>query len=112
MMNLTDKLDFQLRVNYRAPRTTTQGKSKSMTGIDLAFSQDILKDNATVSLSVNDLLNTQLRRYTTYGEDFYSDGSYRWRRRQVVLSFNYRLNQKKKRSREGNRGNDFDGGEF
>lgn len=112
MMNLTDKLDFQLRVNYRAPRTTTQGKSKSMTGIDLAFSQDILKDNATVSLSVNDLLNTQLRRYTTYGEDFYSDGSYRWRRRQVVLSFNYRLNQKKKRSRERNRGDDFDGGEF
>lgn len=110
MINIDKKTDFQLRVNYRAPRTTTQGKSKSMTGVDLAFSKDILQDKATVSLSVNDLFNTQLRRYTTFGDDFFSDGSYRWRRRQITLGFNYRLNQKKKRSRGGRRGGDFDGG--
>ena len=40
----------------------------------------------------------------------YSDGSYRWRRRQITLGFNYRLNQKKKKSRGGQRGGDFDGG--
>lgn len=110
MIDVNKKLDFQLRANYRAPQTTTQGTSKSLLGIDLAFSQDILKDKATVSLSVNDLFNTQLRRYTTFGEDFFSDGSYRWRRRQITLAFNYRLNQKKKKSRGGRRGGDFGGG--
>lgn len=111
LMDLTKKLDFQLRANYRAPQATTQGTSKSMLGVDLALSQDILKDQATVSLSVNDLFNSQLRRFTTFGDDFYSDGSYRWRRRQVTLSFNYRLNQKKKRSGGGRgQGGDFDGG--
>lgn len=110
MINVKKNLDFQLRFYYRAPRTTTQGKSRSMSNIDLAFSQDILKNKATVTLSVNDLLNTQLRRYTTFGDDFFSDGSYRWRRRQVTLAFNYRLNQKKKRSRGGRQGGDLNGG--
>lgn len=110
MMTIKKKLDIQLRFNYRAPRTTTQGTQKSMSNVDLAFSQDIMKNKATVTFSINDVFNTQLRRYTTFGDDFYSDGQYRWRRRQLLLSFNYRLNQKKKRGGGRQRGGDSGGG--
>lgn len=113
MMTFKEKLDIQLRFNYRAPRTTTQGTQRSMSNVDLAFSKDIMKNKATVTFSINDLFNTQLRRYTSFGDDFFSEGQYRWRRRQLLLSFNYRLNQKKKRGggrqRGGNSGGD---GEF
>ncbi|MEZ5041649.1 MAG: outer membrane beta-barrel family protein [Saprospiraceae bacterium] len=116
MMTIKKKLDFQLRFNYRAAQTTTQGKQKSMSNLDLALSQDILKNKATVTFSVNDLFNSQLRRFISYGDNFFSEGSYRWRRRQIMLSFNYRLNQNKKKGGDrGGRedgGGDFGGGEF
>ena len=84
-----------------------------MWNVDPAASMDILKGKGTLTLSVRDLFNTRLRRYTTVGDSFYVEGEWRWRARQTTLTFNYRLNQNKQRggNREG-RGGDGDGGEF
>ncbi|MEZ4957739.1 MAG: TonB-dependent receptor [Saprospiraceae bacterium] len=107
------KVDLQVNFNYRAPRKNTQGKSLAMWNVDPAASMDILKGKGTLTLSVRDLFNTRLRRYTTVGDSFYVEGEWRWRARQTTLTFNYRLNQNKQRggNREG-RGGDGDGGEF
>ncbi len=102
-------MDAQLRLNYRAPRNTTQGRDKAEYYMDLAFSKDILKNKGTITLSARDVFNTRKRRFITQGANFYREGDFQWRARQVILTFNYRLNQKK-RDRGRDRGDDYDGG--
>jgi outer membrane receptor protein involved in Fe transport len=112
---LWKKLDTQVRFNYRAPQQTAQGDNKSMHYFDLAFSRDVLNGKGTLTLSVNDLFNSQKYRYVNYGDNFYSEGLHQRRARRVSLNFSYRLNQNNK-GRRGDReggpdGQDFDGGE-
>ena len=107
-VTLMKKVDLQVNFNYTAPRQTTQGKAKSIWHIDPAVSMDLLKGNATLTLSVRDLFNTRRRRYITEGSNFYTEGEFQWRARQTTLTFSYRLNQKKQKGREG-RG--FEGGD-
>jgi len=103
--------EFQLRFDYRAPQNTTQGRRRSMSGLDLGFSKDILKKKGTITLSIRDLLNTRKWRSETYGELFYSYSERQRRARQVQVSFNYRINQNKQRGRSdrGGGGGDFEG---
>jgi len=101
--------DLQIRTNYRAPRRTAQGRTKSMTSVDLGWSKDLLpKKNLTVTFSIRDLLNQRKRRYEQFGPTFRTEGEFQWRARSYNLSLNYRINQKKKRQRGGG---DFGGGE-
>lgn len=111
-MTIWQKLDAQLRINYRAPQQTAQGDQKSMSYVDLALSREIIRGKGTLTLSVNDVFNSRKYRYTNYGENFISEGVHQWRPRSVTLNFNYRLNQSKRRERgEGRDGQDFDGGD-
>ncbi len=110
-LKLFKSLDFQTSFNYRAPRNTPQGRSLAVYNLDMGFSQDILKDKGTLSLSIRDLFNTRVRRSIIDLEDFYSESAFRWRNgRQITMTLTYRLNQKK--SRRGGRGGnrDFEGG--
>lgn len=100
-MKLGKSADAQLRFNYRAPRKNPQGRDKAEYYIDLALSKDIFKNQGTLTLSVRDLFNSRQHRYITEGDNFYREGSFRWRARQVLLTFNYRLNQSKKRNQQG-----------
>lgn len=109
-LTVLKKIDLQTTFNYRAPRQTTQGKSKAMYHADLAASMDVLRNNGTLTLSVRDVFNTRRWRSTTEGADFYTDGDFQWRARQVSLTFSYRLNQQKKQERE--REGDGGGGDY
>lgn len=109
--------DFQLSFNARGPSQNAQTRRLGIYTFDLAWSKDFLDGNATVTLSVRDLLNNRVRRYYTTGDIgaggyFDTFGTFQWRQRQITLNLNYRLNQRK--SRQPNRGEDggFEGGEF
>lgn len=108
-----DVLDGQVNINYRAPQDMPQGRRLSITSVDLGFSRDILSNNGTLSLSVRDLFNSRKWRSITELPTFYEESTWQWRRGpQFILTFTYRLNQKKQRGR-GDRGDgDFgdDGG--
>lgn len=95
------KLSIQTSLRYRSPMKGIQGESKASYSLDAGASLDILKGKGTVSLNGRDLLNTRKRRSTTVGENFVSTSEFQWRSRTVTLSFNYRINQKKQRSRNG-----------
>ncbi len=101
--------EFQIRFSYRAPRNTAQGRSKSIYSTDLAFSKDVLKRNGTITVSGRDIFNTRKYRSEVFDDFFYSESEYQHRSRFVVFSFNYRLNQKKRRQRGGDE--DREGGE-
>lgn len=97
------KVDFQVSGNYRAPEIQTQGKRKSLYYIDLGANMDVLKGKGSINLSVRDLFNTRKFRGTTFTNNFTEESEFQWRSRQVRISFTYRLNQKQKRERQGDR---------
>ena len=111
-VTLPSKIDWQTNAFYRAARQNTQGESRGIFSLDLALSKDLLNDNATISLNVRDLLNSNKRNSSTTTEFFSRDSESQWRQRQVNLSFIYRFNeQKQNNSRNNNNGggdDDFD----
>ncbi|MDQ3192906.1 MAG: TonB-dependent receptor family protein [Bacteroidota bacterium] len=102
--SIKKKVDAQTSLNYRAPQETTQGKTKSMYSIDIGLSKTVLKGNGTLTLSARDLLNSRKRRSITYSEGYYAESEFQWMTRQIMLSFNYRLNQKNSRNNSEKKG--------
>ncbi len=91
--------NFQLTANYRAPEDTPQGENLSMWWLDFGISKDILDNNATITLSGQDVFSTRLRRSVVNGETFSRINEHQWRKGQVTLTFNYRINQAKQKQR-------------
>ena len=103
-IGLPKDVDFQTSLNYRGPQNTTQGRSLAVYGWDGGLAKDILNGNGTISFSARDILNTRKRRRITETIDYYAEQEFQWRARQFLLTFNYRLNQKKKRGGRGGYG--------
>ncbi len=109
-ITLPSKIDWQTTAFYRGPRNDAQSETEGLLSINLAFSKDIMDDNATIGFNVSDLLNSRKRVTRTETPSFISDSEFQWRERQFNLSFTYRFNEKKKR--QGGRGDgDFDDGD-
>lgn len=109
------KIDWQTNAFYRGPRENAQTKSDGILSINLAMSKEIIKDKATVSFNVSDLLNTRKRTQVTDTQFFNSDSEFQWRERQFTVSLIYRFNQpnddRRSRGRSGNGGESFEGDE-
>ncbi len=105
------KIDWQTNAFYRGASDDIQGRSDGILSIDLAFSKDLLNDNATISLNVQDLLNSRKRSSFTTTDFFEQDSDFQWRQRQLRVSFIYRINEQKKRGRP-ERQDDFEEGQF
>jgi outer membrane receptor protein involved in Fe transport len=105
--------DLQGSVNYRGPRITPQGEDKAITFVDLGASRDILKGNGTITLAVRDLFNSRKFRniIDRPGEGYYAENEFQGRRRQLLLTINYRLNRKKDSGPRDRDGGESDGGE-
>lgn len=103
---LWKKTDLQLRGNYEAPRLTPQGERKAIAFLDLGISRDVFGDNGTLTLNLSDVFNSRRWRNITEGDNFYSEGNFQRRPRQINLSLNYRLHQSKKKP-PVNEGEDF-----
>jgi hypothetical protein len=99
-ISLPGKIDWQTSAMYRGPSESALSKRKGMVNVNLAFSKDILKEKGTLSLNVSDLFNTRKRESTDYSSTTVSENEFQWRKRQVMLNFTYRFNQKKKNERE------------
>ena len=102
---------LQTRFNYRAPRENIQGLRKAVYVMDMGLSKDFLDNNLTVTISSRDLLNSRKRLYIIdLPPDYFAEGEGQWRAAGVMLNLSYRVNQKKKRGGNRNRGGGFDGG--
>jgi len=105
-ITLPSKIDWQTNVFYRGPSNNSQTETEGLLSVNLAFSKDIINDNATIGLNVSDLFNSRKRRSFTETATFTSDSEFQWRERQIQVSFTYRFNQKKQRQRPQNSGDD------
>jgi len=108
-LKLPHSIDAQVRYAHRGASENVQGRRKAINTIDVGLSRDILAGRGTITFNVRDLLNSRRRISENDGPGFIFNSEFQWRERQWTTSFNYRLNQKKKRSRSG--GN-FESGEF
>ena len=111
-LTLPGKIDWQTRMNVRGPNETAISKSDGDFSIDLAFSKELFKDNATLTLNIKDLLDQRGWRKETFNENFYNDFEFRWSQRSATLNFTYRFNQKKNQNRRQMRSGGFDDGGF
>ena len=91
---LFNNLSFQLIGEYESWEILPQGKRKPQYSLDAAIRKDFLKNNkATLTLSVNDVFNTN-RFGTIYDtETFYQDSYRRRNVRGFRLTFSYRFGQ-------------------
>ncbi|MEM9261497.1 MAG: outer membrane beta-barrel protein, partial [Bacteroidota bacterium] len=91
---VSERTEGQIRVNYRAPRQTTQGRDRAIWQMDLAASHKILRGNGALTLSIRDLFNTRIRRSIVRGENFVRENLFQWQGRGANLTFSYRLDRK------------------
>jgi len=92
---LPGNIEWQTRLSYDGPRIDAVNKRDGRFSSNMAFSKDLFKEKASLSVNINDLFNTQRRNLESTTPTFYSDSYYRWRVRSYSLSFTYRFNQRK-----------------
>lgn len=105
-VTLPAKIDWQTNISYSGPQENAQTKNEGIFSMDLAFSKEIFKDQATVSLNVRDLFNSRKRNSFTTTEFFNRESESQWRQRQITLSLLLRFNQQKKQQRDRQNGGD------
>ena len=108
---LPSKIGFQLNGYFRGAQENAQERRKANFSVDVALTKDVLQDRGTLSFNVRDVFNSRRRQETQYGDGFISETDMQWRPRSFNLSFTYRINQNKKRDRNGRNGEEFDGNE-
>ena len=96
-------IDFQTNLFYRGRNENAQSLNKGILSTNLAFSKDVIKDKATLSLNVSDLFNSRKRRSETRTDNVFTDSEFQFRQRQVTLSFLYRFNQQQNQSNRRDR---------
>lgn len=99
-ISLPGGIDWQTSGMYMGPSETAISERKGMVSLNLAFSKDVLKEKGTLALNVSDLLNTRKRESTDYSPTTIAENEFQWRKRQVMLNFTYRFNEKKKPQRQ------------
>lgn len=105
-------IEWQSNAFYRGPFQNAQTESKGIFSLNMAFSKDVMKDNGTLTLNVQDLFNSRKRQSFTQTPFFTSDSEFQWRVRQINLAFVYRFNEAKKRNGRGERNFEDEEGEF
>jgi hypothetical protein len=102
---LPGSIDFQTNLFYRGPNKDAQNTNKGILSTNLAFSKDVIKDKATLSLNVSDLFNSRKRRSESVTNTVTTYSEFQWRERQITLNFLYRFNQpQNQRDRNGRGG--------
>jgi len=99
MMEIMPKTNLQFNARYEAPQSTTQGRRKSLYTFDLSLSKEVMQGKGTLVASVRDLLNSRVRRSVVETEEIFTETEFQWRARQFLLSFTYRINEKKRGGR-------------
>ena len=93
-IKLDKQTNLQLQGNYNAPQKTFQNERLAIYAMNFGISRNILNNQGTINLNVQDVFNTRKRRMRTYGEDFYREAEMQFMPRTVMLSFSYRFKNK------------------
>ena len=108
-LTLPWNIQWQTRLFYNGPTQDAINKRRGIFSSNMGFSKDLFDEKASVTISINDLLNTQRRYLESTTPTFFTDAFYRRRVRSITASFTYRFNQKKqKKNNRSSSGDDND----
>ena len=100
----------QLRAFYRGPRANAQTQSKGVFTMSGALNKSLLNKKATLSFRASDIFNSSIGRSTTRTDSFINDTEFQWRQPTYIMTFTYRINQKKN-DRSKRRSQNYSGGD-
>ena len=103
---ISHSTEVELNARYHSPSVTAQGKWGGYFVTDLAVRQDIIPRKLSLTLQVNDLLNTGRREFVTQGTDFYNHDYYYRDAPVVMLNLQYNFNDYKSPRGQNNNQND------
>jgi len=84
-------LDIMLMGFYRSPRDIPIGHIESMSFASVSAKKKLLDDKFSISLNINDILNTMGFKYKTIGENYYQENSRKWNSQFIRLQLEYRF---------------------
>lgn len=93
-ISLANLIDFQTKITHKAIERGADYVVNPRTYANLAVSKDILKKNATISLTASDLFDSNKINKTRFSKS-HSSNAIIVNEPTVILSFTYRFNQKK-----------------
>ena len=117
-INLPKGWNIQVNGHYRSPVVMLQGEMKAMYSADIGLRKNLLNNNATITLRVSDLFNTQKFSMYNYGDYFTMDSERKRTSRMVFVGFTYRINdydrrrERSRRDSEDSRDNGMDMDDF
>ncbi|MEL7339783.1 MAG: outer membrane beta-barrel family protein, partial [Bacteroidota bacterium] len=91
--SLPADISLQVRTNYQAPELIPQGRREAIFTLDLAAKKELWSRKGAITLSANNLLNTNRSITITQGEGFFTDRFSLRQPRQIDLTLTYRFNQ-------------------
>lgn len=105
-VTLPAEIQWQTTAFYRGASAEAQSTREPMASVNMALSKEIFNENATITLNVQDILNS--RKYEAFTETpaFRRNSEMQWRRGGVSLSFIYRFNQQKNQQNKRMNGNE------
>lgn len=83
---------------YNFQNATTIYRSKALGSINMGISKKVFKDQATIKLAINDLLNTQRWEQTATTNTLNLSTYRKWESRNIAISFSYRFGNNKIKS--------------
>ncbi|WBX77076.1 TonB-dependent receptor [Tenacibaculum ovolyticum] len=90
------KLTLQSSFNYNGERQSGQIFTEAQYRVNLGVSKDILNDKATVTLNMNNILDSRVRKQLITGNDYTINSYNRPIGRFTSVTFTYRFNRTKK----------------
>jgi len=111
LVTFKNGLKFQIKYNYQSTFGVGIIKLRPIQYTSIAFSKEILKKQATLTFRVNDIFETRIDKL--FSEEALTNSLRRvqYNDRQFLLSFTYRIKQKKRRDKH-NRFYDIDADDF
>ena len=96
---ITSNLRYQAFLRYIGPEKTIQGHRSASAYINTAIAKDLFDGNATISLNIQDLLDSRKDEYTVNNPNYFLRQKY-WEVRLIRLNFTYRINEKKQQNND------------
>ena len=104
-------LTAQMRGFYRGPNATAQNRSLGFFVLSGAINKDLLEKKGTLSFRASDLLNSSRYKNTTTTDQFTNYSEFQWRRPSYVMTFTYKINERKNERLRRNQNSNGGGGE-
>jgi outer membrane receptor protein involved in Fe transport len=111
LVTFKNGLKFQIKYNYQSAFKSGLIELKANQYTSVAFSKEILKKQATLTFRVNDIFETRIDKLFSQEALTNSLRKLQYNDRQFLLSFTYRIKQKKRRDKH-NRFYDIDADDF